>query len=450
MKLNLLSESQPFSFTFSRSFRVGGSVSSGRQNFLTPPKVDENDAARVLFSSHGEFKIDGKGEELPLEKAGPQRDKNAPSILGTALRRLAGITKDIETIVKNQEAGVYGSEDQSVAAEEELGKLRKEYDRVVNSDNFRAAVAGVKQVRADLRGLEDEELYGRLQGKLPLVGDNIQELAEKKDASVLDKLSINLDKLLQGLGEDLSSTTIENLRKSIEESAKIDNGGKETTEQTSKFELLLGDLQDTVRKLRFLKEGQENGLFSGDQLENIKSEERELQTRYREILKSDGFKEVVETLEQVSRLQKSEGGAPAAAAFASANQGVLGGSFAKLLDGYRFGELNKVNENLFALTDAAGKLEELSSEQLGQLSDTISEALSIIDGSSLEDEDSQVLKRTIPLNETVFEQYQRKFASALVDEIEDFFDITYEKSGGAYILIKEKYSQKGNLLDLES
>ena len=448
MKLSLLTESQPFSFTFSRSFRVGGAVSEKQGNFLRAPGVDEDDAARVLFSSQGELKIDGKGEELAIDRDKPVRDDDSPSYLGRALGNLLSITNDIQSIQENLEKGVYGSEEQATAAQDELSKLRGEYDRIINNDNFQAAVSAVKKVRADLQGLDDDELYGKLQGKLPLIGNAVQEAAEEQDASLLSKLQLNLDKLLQGVSEGDSAASIEQLKSSIEEAAEIDGGGKEPDLDKGKLEFLLFDLQETTRKLRFLKDGEEKGIFTDDQLESAREETRELKRRYQEIIDSEVFKEISSVLNQANNLRNGDGGTPVAARFAEANKALLGGAYSELLNNYRFGDLDKLNNSLFSIGEASGKLDTLSSDELGKLSSTLGDAIAIVSGATLEDSDSKVNKQTISLTESVFETYKRKIQSTLIDEVDDFFEIIAKNSGGTYTLIKETPDDRGKFLDI--
>lgn len=117
---------------------------------------------------------------------------------------------------------------------------------------------------------------------------------------------------------------------------------------------------------------------------------------------------------------------------------------------YRFGDVDRLTAAVSDIGEKAASLGDLSSDQLGALSSSISDALSIVSGGSLEEEDSSLIKRTISLNESAFERQDKLLKSALVDEVDDFFEIIEKNSHGAYVLIKEKTVEKGGILDLFS
>ncbi len=443
MEFNTQALSKPFSRLFSTAFRVGSAVSQrSTENFLVPPRgFEDDDAVRVLFSSRGVFKADGKGETPAIEREKPKRDPKKESFLGKALGQLSSLTSDIQRFQENIEGGFYTTDLQKQAAEEEINDLKDEYKRIVGSEDFKKAIELVKKVRKELNGLSDEELYGEIEDDIPLVSENLNELSKQQNVSVINQLVVNLDKLLAGPDENASAETLDNLKDAIDKTAEIERGGKKPESSEGKFGLLLGDLGDTVKRLRSLRKNREDGLYSDNQLDAIKDEESELEARYKEIIRSKEFKEITQALENITALRNGKPGITGATNYAKEQSLLLGDNVSNLLGRYRFGELDELGKALGKISEAAedDTLSNLNSDQLTRLAKTIDRAYDIVSGETLSsEEDPNFSKRVIDLNETKFEAAKKKLVSKYLDEIEDFLEYTEEDAKGAYTLIQSR------------
>jgi hypothetical protein len=424
-------------------------VSSGDKPFLTPAKIDEDDAARVLFSSQGELRIDGKGEVLPFEKRGPQRDDGAPSVLGKSLRRLLSLTKEIRSLQEDIEDGVFRSEEDSLVARDELSRLREEYGTVVENGAFQRSVQRVLNLRKDLSPLAEDDLFGG--GSTPLIGSAVQQLAKVKDASTLSELSRGLERVLSGVKVGDSASSLLRHEETLSKLIQIEGGESQTPSGPSALEALFASLQETVRRLRFVEDRLEQEGYTEEQRGEFEEEKDSLVKRYREILESDDFQELTEGFQRLSAIQKSggaEGGIAGAASFAASQSGLFGDALSKLYSGYRLNALSDIQETFQQVGALADRIGELSTDQLGSLSQHLGDALRTLRGEDSGDEESGVLRRRTSLLESRYEQHQREYASTLVDEIEDFFEITVNNSHGSYLLQIEKTVPKGSVLDV--
>ncbi|MCI5066300.1 hypothetical protein MRY87_11310 [bacterium] len=450
MRFNALDKAG--SFSFPRSFRVGGELVSpggrpNRDNSLIPLKIDEEDAARVLLTSNGELKVDGKGEPLPIERvSASDRSSSGPSVLEKSLQQLAELTKDISLLQENIDDGIYETEEQIEAVNGELSELRAAYDQITSSSRFqtlREAVRGLQRGGS----AEEQAPFLSQNGESPLLGSGARLLLENGDLSQIAEIDRALERAAGGVSEATSFRALQQQESTFLQVAALDRGEDRDARFVGDFEQALTEFRELTRRLRFLSEGKEAGLFTEEQAKEVGQEEDALAERFDELRFSTGFRAVLGTFAQVETV-RSQRGTEAAVNFARDQRAVLGDTVAELYDTYDFKAIEKLEKTVSKVT-SLDLTTPLSSDDFQQLTREITGALRTLRGEEEDGGAGEKQGRRISLEESVFDRYQNVYRSTLADEVDDFIDITVAQSDGSYLLSKTKSetSERGSRLD---